>query len=192
MTEKDKMLEGEWYNANDKEQLEKERLKAKELCFDLNHTRPSDSKKIEDIITQLFTYHPTNLELLPPFYVDYGSNIFLGKNVFINHGSYFMDANRIIVGDNVFIGPNVGLYTAKHPLTHVQRNRGLEQALPIKIGSNVWIGANVSVLPGVTIESGAVISAGSVVTRDVPKNAIVAGIPAKIIKSIHENDDTIF
>lgn len=187
MTEREKMLEGEWYQEND-EELQRNRLKAKDLCFDLNHTRPSDVETQNEIIEELFTYQPTNLELLTPFQVDYGNNIFLGKNVFINHNCYFMDAGRIIVGDNVFFGPGVGLYTVSHPLAYERRNSGLEQAQTIKIGDNVWIGANASVLPGVTIESGAVVSAGSVVTRDVPENAIVAGIPAKIVKSIHEEE----
>lgn len=96
-----------------------------------------------------------------------------------------MDCATINIGDNVFIGPNCGLYTANHPLEIAARNSGIEQALPIEIGDNVWLGANVVVLPGVKIGSGTVISAGSVVTKDIPENVLAVGTPAKVIKTIN-------
>ncbi|MGO1882802.1 MAG: sugar O-acetyltransferase, partial [Staphylococcus equorum] len=111
-------------------------------------------------------------------------NVFLGNNVFVNHDCYFMDGGKIFIGDNVFIGPKCGLYTAVHPLQYQQRNIGLEQALPINIGNNVWLGANVIVLPGVQIGDGAVIGAGSVVAKDIPENVLAVGTPAKPINKI--------
>ena len=100
-----------------------------------------------------------------------------------------MDGASITVGDNVFIGPSCGFYTASHPLQYHPRNKGMEKAAPIVIGDNCWFGANVSVMQGVTIEAGCVIGAGSVITKDVPENSLVAGVPAKVMKSIDQNEE---
>src|SRR5699024_1729245 len=116
------MLTGEWYDANYDEALEIERNKAKDLCFELNQTKPSNIEKRSTIINDLLNYQPINLEVLSPFQVDYGYNIFLGENVFINHDCYFMDGGKIFIGDHVFIGPKCGLYTAIHPLQYKERN----------------------------------------------------------------------
>ncbi len=186
MNEKNKMLAGEWYDANNDKDLSTERMKAKDLCFDLNHVRPSDQAQRQEIITKLLNYEPQSIELLSPFQADYGYNINLGQRVFINHDCYFMDCNKIVIGDNVFIGPNCGLYTAIHPHDYQSRNEGIEKALPINIGNNVWIGANVVVLPGVTIGEGAVIGAGSVVAKDIPANALALGTPAKTVSTINQ------
>ncbi len=186
MNEKNKMLAGEWYDANNDKDLGAERMKAKDLCFDLNHVRPSNQTQRQEIITELLNYEPQSLELLSPFQADYGYNINLGQRVFINHDCYFMDCNKIAIGDDVFIGPNCGFYTAIHPLEYQARNEGIEQALPINIGNNVWIGANVVVLPGVTIGDGAVIGAGSVVAKDIPANALALGTPAKTVSTINQ------
>ena len=99
-----------------------------------------------------------------------------------------MDGAKITVGNNVFIGPFCGFYTATHPLDYTTRNQGLEKALPITIGDNCWFGANVSVMPGVTIGSGCVIAAGSFVTKAVPDNSMVAGVPAKVMKKIQQGE----
>lgn len=187
MSEKEKMLLGLWYDANSDKELLKDRLEAQDLCFQLNQTRPKDEKERNKIIFKLLNSMPEGLVLLSPFMCDYGKNIYLGKNVFINMNCYFMDGANIILGDNVFVGPACGFYTASHPLDYQSRNKGLEKALPIKIGNNCWIGANVSVMPGVTIGDGCVIGAGSVVTKDIPDNCMAAGVPAKIIKEINQN-----
>lgn len=183
MKEKEKMLLGKWYDATDQE-LVKQRLNAKDLCFELNQIRPSNLEKRNSIINKLLGYQPDNLELLSPFTCDYGNNIILGKNVFINSNCYFMDGAKITVGDNVFIGPLCGFYTANHPLDYQTRNQGIEQALPISIGNNVWLGGNVIVLPGVKIGDGCVIGAGSVVTKDIEANSVATGIPCNVIKKI--------
>ncbi|OUO70637.1 sugar O-acetyltransferase [Thomasclavelia spiroformis] len=183
MNEREKMLLGKWYDATDQE-LVKQRLNAKDLCFELNQIRPSNLEKRNSIINKLLGYQPDNLELLSPFTCDYGNNIVLGKNVFINSNCYFMDGAKITVGDNVFIGPSCGFYTANHPLDYQTRNQGIEQALPILIGNNVWLGGNVIVLPGVEIGDGCVIGAGSVVTKDIEANSIATGVPCKVIKKI--------
>ena len=181
MTEKEKMKAGLWYDANNDQELIDHRLICQDLCFALNQLKPSDEKRNE-VIENILGYFPDDLVLLSPFTADYGKNIKLGKNVFVNINNYFMDGATIKIGDNVFIGP----YTANHPLDYTNRNQGLEKALPIKIGDNCWFGANVSVMPGVTIGAGCVIAAGAVVTKDMPANSLIAGVPAKVIKTIEQ------
>ncbi len=122
--------------------------------------------------------------LFPPFYTDYGRNIVLGKHVFINSGCCFQDQGGIEIGDDVQIGQQTVIATINHDLCPEKRwNMFLA---PVKIGNKVWIGAHVTILSGVTIGDGAVVGAGAVVTRDVPENAVVAGVPAKIIKPVKE------
>lgn len=186
-SELEKMYQGEWYDANNNPQIIEMRIKAKDLCFDLDHIRPSEIENRKEIIRQLLGYYPDNLELLSPFMCDYGHLIHLGKNVFINSYCYFMDGGSITIGDNVFIGPYCGFYTANHPIDYKERNRGMEIALPIRIGNNVWFGANVSVMPGITIGDDCVIGAGSVVTKDIPPHSLACGNPCRVIKQWDEN-----
>jgi len=120
--------------------------------------------------------------LLPPFYTDFGKNIRVGKNVFINHACEFMDRGGITIGDDVLIGPKVNLVTINHPLDPARRRS--TWCAPIVIGNGAWLGAGVSVMPGVTIGKNAVVAANAVVTRDVPDDTVVGGIPARVIKRI--------
>src|SRR5690606_29983459 len=115
----------------------------------------------------------------PPFYCDYGYNIYMGHGVFANFGCVFLDGASIAIGDRCQIGPYVQILTADHPRDPVLRGQGLEFAKPVRIGENVWIGAGAIVLPGVCVGDDAIIGAGSVVTRDVPPGATVIGSPAK-------------
>ncbi len=185
MDEREKMKAGLWYDANNDQELIQQRLVCQDLCFKLNQLKPSDAKR-DEVIKTILGYEPDGLVLLSPFTADYGKNIKLGNDVFININNYFMDGATIDIGDHVFIGPSCGFYTANHPLDYHRRNQGLEKALPIKVGDNCWFGANVSVMPGVTIGAGCVIAAGSVVTKDMPDNSLIAGVPAKVIKSIEQ------
>lgn len=118
----------------------------------------------------------------PPFYTDCGLNIAIGKNVFINSGCHFQDQGGITLGDGSQIGHKVTLATLNHGIAPEDRNT-LYPA-PITIGRNVWIGAGATVVPGVTIGDHSIVGAGSVVTRDVPENTIVAGVPAKVIRRL--------
>ncbi len=118
----------------------------------------------------------------PPFYTDFGKNIKFGKNVFLNTGCSFQDRGGIRIGDGVLIGMNVTIATLNHGLSKEVRNTTYSS--PVVIGNNVWIGSNVTIIPGVTIGDNAIIAAGAVVTKDVPENVIVAGVPAKQIKTI--------
>ena len=185
MTEIQKMLAGEWYDANYDKDIVKKRYACFDLCHELNSLKPTDPAK-KQILQKLLGNLPEGLEIVSPFTCDYGANVSFGKNVFVNCYCYFMDGAKITVGNNVFIGPYCGFYTATHPVDYANRNKGLEKALPITIGDNCWFGANVSVMPGVKIGNGCVIATGSVVTKDLPDNVMVAGVPAKIIKAIEQ------
>ena len=120
--------------------------------------------------------------IFPPFYTNFGRFIRLGKNVFINHACSFLDLCPITIEDDVMIGPKVNLITENHPLDPKDRKTVLLK--PIVVRRNAWIGAGATILPGVTIGENAVVAAGAVVSRDVPPNSIVAGIPAKVIKMV--------
>lgn len=124
--------------------------------------------------------------LFPPFYTDCGKNIHLGKHVFINMGCKFQDQGGIFVGDGTLIGHNVVLATLNH--ARAPQDRASMVPAPIHIGQNVWIGANATVLPGVTIGDGAIVAAGAVVTKDVPANTIVGGVPARVLRTIDEEE----
>lgn len=186
MTELEKMKMGMWYDANFDKELLDLRMEAQDLCRQYSMTSLKDIEEKNSILNKLFGYLPEGLTIIPSFICDYGKNIHLGKDIFINAHCYIMDGADITIGNNVFIGPYTGLYTSTHPLDYKRRNAGLEKALPIKIGNNCWFGANVSVMPGVTIGNGCVIAAGSVVTKDIPDNSLAAGVPAKVIKNIEQ------
>ena len=126
--------------------------------------------------------------LFPPFHTDCGKNIHIGKNVFFNMGCKFQDQGGIFIGDGALIGHNVMLATLNHAQSPSDRASMIPA--PIHIGKNVWIGANATVLPGVTIGDGAIVAAGAVVAKDVPENTIVGGVPARIIRTISEEDRT--
>ena len=124
--------------------------------------------------------------MFPPFYTDCGKNIHVGKHVFINMGCKFQDQGGIFIGDGALIGHNVVLATLNHAMS--PHDRGTMIPAPIHIGKNVWIGANATILPGVTIGDGAIVAAGAVVTRDVPENTIVGGVPARIMRHLSKEE----
>ena len=183
-SEKDKMLGGEIYDANNDLQLIVDRDECKNHCYEFNNTHPSDKEKRAKLIKQLVSKTGENFLVEQPFYCDYGYNIELGENFYSNYNLVILDAAKVTFGDNVFIAPNCSFYTAGHPLDVEQRNKGLEYAYPISIGNNVWIGGGVTVLPGVTIGNNTTIGAGSVVTKDVPANVLAAGNPCRIIREL--------
>lgn len=188
MSEKEKMMQGLWYDANFDEELLQERLDAEDLCFKFNQTSPKDTKKKNEILKQLLPNMEENATILSPFYADYGIYSTIGHDSFINHNAYLMDGGTITIGHHCFIGPNCGMYTAIHATNADQRNAGIEKALPIKIGNNCWIGADVTILPGVTIGDNTIIGAKSCVTKDIPSNVIAVGNPCRVLREITDKD----
>ena len=128
-----------------------------------------------------------SFRMFPPFYTDFGKNITIGKDVFINSGCHFQDQGGIEIGDGALIGHNVVLATINHDLNPKENRKNHYAA--IKIGAHVWIGSNATVLPGVTIGDYAVVAAGAVVTRDVPALTVVGGVPAKVLKVVREEKE---
>ena len=188
MTEKDKMLAGEWYNANFDEALIKERMVVKDLCFQFNQTAPSQIKSRLEILRKILPkVDVEQIEVLSPFVVDYGYNIQIGAGSFFNHNIYLMDCAEIKIGKKCFIGPNCGFYTAIHPMLVEPRNEGLEMAKPIELADNIWIGADVTILPGVKIGEGSVIGAKSLVSKNIPAGVLAFGNPCRVIKPILED-----
>lgn len=182
-TEKAKMLAGELYRSLDPE-LVADTERAQRLVAQYNAT-PGVAAEIRlALLHQLFGSLGDGAVIRPPFACDYGYNIRLGRNAFMNFNCVFLDCASIEIGDNLQMGPAVQIYTATHPLEADVRRSGLESARPVSIGHDVWIGGGAIILPGVTIGDRSVIGAGSVVVHDVPAAKVVAGNPARIIREL--------
>ena len=182
MTERQKMLAGDLYDALDLE-LKTARERARDLCQSLNATRERDQDDRRLILTQLFGKGGESVWMQPPFFCDYGSNIELGERVFFNFNCVVLDVCRVRIGDFTMFGPAVQIYTALHPLNAELRRRQ-EFGKPVEIGSDVWVGGAAIIMPGVRIGSRAAIGAGSVVTRDIPDGVFAAGNPCRVIRQI--------
>ncbi len=177
------MVAGEMYNPLD-EQLVKDRLKTRLIIKALNETREDDITERRHLLKELMPNAAEDLWLQPPFYCDYGYNMIVGERVFFNFNCIVLDVAPVIIGNRTMFGPNVQVYTATHPLNHVERSSGLEYAKPIIIGEDVWIGGSAVICPGVTIGDRSVIGAGSIVTKDIPSDVAAAGNPCKIIRQL--------
>ncbi|SOD93947.1 sugar O-acetyltransferase [Caenispirillum bisanense] len=181
MTEKEKMLAGELYRAGDPE-LVADRRRAQELLRNYNVTTLADGRRRREILGRLLGGYGESVAIRAPFYCDYGYNIVLGRDVFLNFGCVLLDVCRIEIGDGTQIGPQVQIYAADHPRDPEARRQGLENGRPVTVGRNVWIGGQAILLPGITVGDDAVIGAGSVVTKDVPACATVVGNPARPVR----------
>ena len=187
MTDKEKMIAGLLYDSLDKTLCE-ERMCAKLLCRKFNGLMPDDTEGRIAVLRDLLGKTGDEFWIEQPFLCDYGSNIEVGERFYANYNLVILDCAKVTIGDNVFIAPNVGIYTAAHPIIAEQRNSGAEYAAPITIGSNVWIGGGVQICPGVAIGDNTVIGAGSVVTKDIPSGVVAAGVPCKVIREITLDD----
>lgn len=165
-------------------EITKTALKNQDLLQQLN-SRAASQREIRQVISDITGQQiDDSVEIRLPIRSDYGANLRIGKDVFINSGVMFTDLGGITLADNVLIGPNATIISVNHPLDP-QRRHEVEMK-PVLIDENAWLGANSTILPGVTVGKNAVVAAGAVVTKDVPANTVVAGVPAKIIKEIGE------
>lgn len=176
-------MEHELYDATAQELFEKRNF-IKDLCFEYNNLKPSLLEERDKLIRKILGKAGKNIFIEQQFWCDYGFNIEVGDNFYANHGLVILDGAKVTFGNNVFIAPQCGFYTAGHPLDYETRNTGLEYALPITVGDNVWIGGMVSVMPGVKIGSGSVIGGGSVVIKDIPENVLAVGNPCRVIRKL--------
>jgi len=188
MTEKEKRDLGYLYDANYDKDLIAEIERCNDLCSEFNQTRPSHRSVQREILSRIFGKMGRDITINAPFWFDYGYNTTVGDYFFANHNCQILDGGKVTFGDHVFIAPNCIFTTAEHALDADQRNAGLEVALPITVGNNVWFGAGVIVLGGVTIGDNVVVGAGSVVTRSIPSNVIATGVPARVIRQITAAD----
>jgi maltose O-acetyltransferase len=182
MTEHEKMLAGELYDALDPA-LVHARNRARDLCRALNNTREADHDLRRDLLKKIFGRGGDTVWLQPPFFCDYGSNIELGERVYFNFNCIVLDVCKVTVGDYSQIGSGVQILTPLHPL-NAELRRKQEYGAPVTIGSDVWVGSGAIILPGVNIGSRTVVGAGSVVSRSLPANVLALGNPCRVIREI--------
>ena len=195
MSEFEKMIKGLLYNSSD-EDLMKKREKARLLMEKFNSSSIADLKARVEILEEAIPNHGKNMYVEPNLRIEYGTNIKVGDNFFMNFDGQIMDVAPVTIGNNVFIGARVSLATPVHPLVASERNThiidgkpvSLEYAKPITIEDDVWIASSVTICGGVTIGKGAVIGAGSVVTRDIPAGYFACGVPCRAQRLITDKD----
>lgn len=185
---KERMNSGKLYYC-DNETLANEQLKALEMLYDFNATRPLEQDKRKELLKNMFAEIGENCYIEPPLHANWGGkNVHFGNGVYANFNLTLVDDCDIFVGDNVMFAPNVTITTGTHPIHPILRSKKAQYNLPVHIGNNVWIGAGVTILPGVKIGDNTVIGAGSVVTKDIPANVVAIGSPCKVFRDINEND----
>lgn len=160
----------------------------KDLCYDYNQLRPGATDERQELLRTIVGSMEEHATIVSPFWCDYGANIHLGEQFYANHGLVILDGAPVTFGHDVYIAPNCVFSTAGHPIDTKRRNEGLEYALPIRVGNNVWFGMGTLVCPGVTIGSNVVIGAGSVVTHDIPSGVVAVGNPCRVLRPITEAD----
>lgn len=180
-SEREKMLAGELYDAQDPE-LVAGRARAWKLCQQLN-ALPPDAPQRRELLAQLIGAGGDRATITSPFHCDYGTNIELGEGVYFNFNCVVLDVCKVRIGAFTLIGPAVQIYTPLHPMDAASR-RKQEYGLPVEIGSDAWIGGGAIILPGVRIGDRTVIGAGSVVTRDVPAGVFAAGNPCRVVRKV--------
>ena len=192
----ERMISGRLYTPTDSE-IAKRHREGMIRCDRFNRISPWHTRAKQRALERLIpSAKGGNFEAFAPFYCEYGVNIHVGRNCFVNYNGVFLDVAPITLGDNVLIGPNVTLATPNHPFLAEERAytdypngcHELEYAQPITLEDHCWLCAGVTVCGGVTIGAGSIIAAGAVVTRDIPPNSIAAGVPARVLRQIDERD----
>lgn len=190
MTEKEKMLSGLPYDSRDPELLDHYH-RARALLKQLNQLESTAIEVRQALFNDLFAHQGNGVWIETPFFCDYGSNISIGDNTFINVNCMLLDNHTISIGKNGLLAPYVQIYTANHPLKAEERivqtadrTHYVTSARPVVLGDNVWVGGNSVICPGVTIGDNVTIGAGSVVTKDLPSNVLAMGSPCKIVKTL--------
>lgn len=191
MTEWDKMQEHQIYDDFDADLFDL-RVEAKKLFKEFNRTTDDEVEKRQEIMRKLFKKVGERVYMEPNFTCEFGKNITLGNDLYINFGCTLLDCGQITIGNNTLLGPNVSMYSANHSLDAEERIAGALIPEPITIGNRVWIGGGSTILSGVTIGDDTVIGAGSVVTHDIPAGVVAAGNPCKVIRKITEKDKVGF
>ncbi len=181
-TEYEKMRSQELYYFSDPE-IHASLVHAKKVCARLRSMTIYD-EDYRQVIEELIPGIPQSTTICPPFHCDHGTGIILGENVFMNYDCIMLDGGYIRIGKHTLIGPHCQFYTPQHPMDYVERREEKETAYPITIGEDCWLGGNVVVCPGVTIGNRCIIAAGSVVTKDIPDDSLVAGVPAVVKRSL--------
>ena len=182
MTEREKMLAGQLYNPFDEELLAM-RLQARLITQKFNSSSADEIGKREELLKKLFGLTGEKILVEPSFQCDYGFNIYVGDNFFMNFNCVILDVAEVRIGKNCMISPQVGIYTATHPVNTKERNSGLEYAKPITIGDNCWIGGHATINPGVSLGNNVVVASGAVVTKSFGSNLVIGGNPARVIAS---------
>ena len=189
-SEKQKMMNGELYRPQDDE-LVNDRLRARKLTRLFNQTMETDSEERAALLKELLGSTGKEYYIEPTFRCDYGFNIHVGENFYANFDCVILDVCEVRIGQNCMLAPGVHIYTATHPLLPDERNSGKEYGKPVTIGDNVWIGGRAVINPGVTIGNNVVVASGAVVTKDIPDDVVVGGNPARIIKQINQESDSM-
>lgn len=189
MTEWEKLQSGQMYNDFD-DDLFRRRVAAKKLFRAYNKTEDDELDTRKDIMKNLFKKVGENVWIEPDFRCEFGKNITIEDNVYINFGCVILDCAEVTVGANSLLGPNIGIYPVNHAIDAEERIHGGCCGKPVHIGKNVWLGGDVKILAGVDIGEGSIIGTGSVVTKSIPANVIAVGNPCKVIRNITEKDKT--
>ncbi|MBV9363079.1 MAG: sugar O-acetyltransferase [Solirubrobacterales bacterium] len=182
-SQKDRMLRGEPYLANEPALL-LERRRCRLMCERFNATSFAETAARRAILQELLGVLGKDAEVMAPFQCDYGYHVSVGARTFINYGVVVLDGAKVTIGQDVQIGPSVKLLTALHPLDPADRRRGLETAAPVTIGDGAWLATGVIVCPGVSVGADTVVGAGSVVTNDLPPGHLCFGNPCRVIRAI--------
>lgn len=188
----EKMHSTKLYLPSDPE-IAKEQQKCLNRLYDFNQTRPTELKKREAMLKEMFAEIGDGCYIEPPFHANWGGrHVHFGNHVYANFNLTLVDDTHIYIGSHTMIGPGVIIATAGHPVLPILREQEYQYNAPIHIGSNCWLGAGVIVLPGVTIGDNTVIGAGSVVTKDIPSDVVALGAPCRVMRPIGERDKEFY